>query len=252
MSFPSKLLGIWRNPRPYFTWEKYRQSYIHRCILPGLTEVELHGIRLNISKISPAMKNAIYSKSYEACEVAMCDSILNSQDRILELGSAIGFIGIYCTKKLGTTRYYSVEANPEIAAILRENYRLNGLEANLLEAAVSDQRGEINFFLGDNFWASSTIEPNASLPQKKITVKSLPLQDIIAGIPFECTTMIIDIEGGECSIRPDQIPSSIRKLIIELHPDIIGIPEMFDYLARLISAGFKVVAYSHTSFSLLR
>ena len=252
MDVLKKGIGILRNPRPYLKWSMWRSLYHYRFVLKGLKEITHYGVKLDVSAISPLIKNSIHSGQYEKAEVDMCREILDEQDCILELGSAIGFLGIYCLKSLGVADYYSVEANPAVAKLLRTNYSLNGLQPKLLEAAVSNRRGGIDFFLCKDFWSSSTLSLEAACMDKKITVEGLLFEDILAAAPFTCTAMIVDIEGGEQFLSPASIPSSVKKLVIELHPEVVGVSGMFEYLALLIASGFKVVNYSYTTFALVR
>jgi len=221
-------------------------------VVHELTEMELYGVSLDVSSISTVVKRSIYNGVYEKAEVEMCKAIVTTEDRILELGGAIGFVGIYCQKMLGVIDYYTVEANPECLNLLKRNYALNGLEPRFLEAAFGPVRGEIDFYIHNDFWESSAIVQNGNSVKKKITAMGLPLLEILNVMPFVCSTMIVDIEGGERFMSPCDIPKHIKKLVIELHPQMSGISEMFNYLAQLNKAGFEVVDYISTTYALVR
>jgi len=47
--------------------------------------------------------------------------------RFWRSGGAIGFIGLFCQKRIGIQQYFAFEANPETLGILRRNYELNTL-----------------------------------------------------------------------------------------------------------------------------
>jgi FkbM family methyltransferase len=252
VKFFLKLKSIAIKTRRFFTLEKYRLCYLHRWVLPRLKEFELCGVCLDISSVSLKMKEIIHSKLYENSEVMMCDKIIEANDRILELGGAIGFIGIYCQKKLGVSDYFSVEANPKTVSILKKNYFLNGLEPKVLTAALSDQTGSMDFFSSNDFFTSSVFLNTTFHKPEKITVDGMMFQDIIKSVPFECTAVVMDVEGAERFLNPANIPASVRKMVIELHPDILGVSEIFDYLVQLNAVGFRVVSFHYHTFALTR
>ncbi len=98
--------------------------------LPAKKRATLHSVHLDISSLSPLMKNHILQDRYEFQERRLVQQCLTKDDVILELGGAIGFIGLFCRKVIGVKHHLTVEPNPNTLAMLRRNYALNQITAS--------------------------------------------------------------------------------------------------------------------------
>jgi hypothetical protein len=65
-------------------------------------------------------------------------------------------------------------------------------------------------------------------------------------------TLIIDIEGAEQFIDFQRVPEEISKIIIELHPGVMGQEVMYNIVATLIRLGFRVAREENDTFVFLR
>ena len=190
-----------------------------RYFLPMMRRGKLAGVRLNLEGLSPMMKNIILTGRYESEERRLCDRALVAGDIVLQLGSAIGFIGLYCLKTIGVSQVYEVEANPETLRTLKANYRLNGEVARVLHTAVASEDGELELSVGGEFWENSLVAKGDST----IRVPAKELQSILKlfGYP-EITALVCDIEGAEALVDFEGLPESVRTIIIEFHPGVVG------------------------------
>ena len=93
-------------------WQNLHSRVLFKFILPHVQHATLEGVKLDISRLSPLMKNHIRTGRYEVQERRLAQQSLTRDDVILELGGAIGFIGLYCRKVIGVKHHLSVEANP--------------------------------------------------------------------------------------------------------------------------------------------
>jgi FkbM family methyltransferase len=217
-------------------WQNLHSRVLFKFVLPLMQHAELEGIKLDISKLSPLMKNHIRTGRYEVQERRLAQQSLTNDDIILELGGAIGFIGLYCRKVIGVKHHLSVEANPHTLEQLKRNYALNGLAPQVIHAAAAAEDGEIMLNVGGEFWENSIVTKDHS---KSITVPALSLSSLIAMMPASPTALVCDIEGAEQHLDFTQLPRSVKKIIIELHPEIIGRRREAQILARLYTMGFK-------------
>jgi hypothetical protein len=64
--------------------------------------------------------------------------------------------------------------------------------------------------------------------------------------------LIIDIEGAEQFIDFNALPSTVNKVIMELHPGVIGQAAVYDIVAALINRGFRVAREQNETFAFLR
>lgn len=207
-----------------------------KFLLPRTSLAELENIRLDISRLSSLMKNNILLKRYEVQGRSMASKYLKWNDTVLELGGAIGFIGLFCQKNIGITDYTTIEANPETSELLMINYALNGIKPNVWNIAVSSEDGEIELNIGNEFWSDSMVDQSRN--RCKVTVAAWSLSSILEKLDYKPTTLICDIEGAEQYLDFKALPAETDKIIIELHPDLIGEAEVNRIIADLHSIGF--------------
>lgn len=218
--------------------------------LPAKKRATLHGVKLDIRGLSPLMKNHILQDRYEFQERRLALRCLTRKDVVLELGGAIGFIGLFCRKVIGVRHHVTVEPNPNTQAMLRRNYALNKMEPRLIEAAASAQDGEISLDIGGEFWENSIVTASAS--SKRITVPSLSLPSIIRRMSEPPTALICDIEGAEAYLDFAQLPSSVTRIIIELHPGIVGEDAVKRVVEQIHSLGFHTRVVEENTWLFIR
>lgn len=189
--------------------------------------------------MSLEMKSVIVKGLYEAAEKASCQSMIQPGDRIIELGGAIGYIGLFCLLKCKAESVVSVEANPATAAMLRANYRLNGREATVIEAAVVKKEGVIEFNVGADFWADGIA--NQGEGRKKIQVNGQTLAQILSTVRNNPNVLIADIEGAEAELDWKSLPLTLDRIIIELHPRQYGATVMYRIISAIVNRGFDFV-----------
>jgi FkbM family methyltransferase len=188
--------------------------------------------------------------TYEAAEVAACTNLIQPGDRILELGGAIGFIGLYCLINRGAASVISVEANPHTVESLRDNYLRNGRTAQVINAAVAEESGSVEFCVGTDFWTDG-LHANAE-GQRRIVVEGKPFSTIWEEAKGTPNALITDIEGAEIYIDWRQLPKEIETIIIEIHPSVYGHPAAFRILQSILDKGFEVRFFEANVFGLKR
>jgi FkbM family methyltransferase len=237
----------------HFAWQEFLVRYRFKYVLPKITETTLDGVRLDLSTLSLKVRNRILMGIYEAHEKQMCQEYLAPDDAVVEIGSAIGFVGLICQKVIGIQRYFSFEANPATLEVMRRNYALNGLTPIAWNLALGPQEGFVQLEVSSDFWENSVFsaeQPGA--PGELIKVAAAPLRRILELVEDPVNVLIIDVEGAEQFIDLDEIPSTVTKLIIELHPKVIGPRKTYDLISGLVQRGFSVESTSDTTFALLK
>ncbi len=156
---------------------------------------------------------------------------------VLEVGSAIGFVALYCMKQLGIADYAMVEANPDLLDVLEENFRLNGLPPpHVLNIAVGPQDGQATFNISRDYFASSLNGKNVIVGS--ITVDQRTIPSILAGLPFTPNVLIMDIEGAEIDI-PVAHFALFDKIIVEFHERFVGPEPVRKLVDGLLALGFE-------------
>lgn len=215
-------------------WRGFHSRLRFKFVLPRVRTAKLEGVKLDISTLSPLMKNIILTGRYESQERQLARKALGKHDIVLELGGAIGFIGLYCRKVLGVKHVTSVEANPHTLRLLRRNYELNGLAPHVLHAAAAATDGEIDLNIGGEFWENTVTGTSSNT----VRVPARSLASLIRQMPEPPTVLICDIEGAEQYLDFTELPTGVTKIIIELHPAMIGEEKVAGLIASLAMLGF--------------
>ena len=196
------------------------------------------GIKLSLRGASPRVRFSLLT-GYEVDDARLCRKYLTSQDNVLELGSAVGFVALYCIKKLGVTNFAMVEANPALLPIMQENFALNAVTMpTYLNVAAGAKDGEAIFNVSADYYASSlhTISNTATA----LTVRQLSLPSIIAEIGFRPNVLIMDIEGAETQI-PIAHLALFDTIIVEFHRRFVGDAPIDAIISGLETQGFMLL-----------
>ena len=238
-------------PEPLTQWWNWLWiRYYFKFVLPKIEFAEVDGIRLDLRAFSSKVRNRLL-RGYEQSERRMCQEFLKPTDSVLEIGGGIGFIGLFCQKKIGIRNYLTVEANPNTIEILKRNYSLNGLLPAVWNYAVAKTRGTVELHIGGDFWehfiGTAQNETNSA-----VSVPSLPFDELLGKAGKEFNVLIIDIEGAERFIDFAKLPQSVTKIIIELHPHLIGQRAVTAFLTTLNNHGYQVRCEDGNTFALLK
>ena len=181
--------------------------------------------------------------AYEQHEIALVKQHLKENDRVLELGTGIGFVSAYCAKIVGSEKVYSFEGNPSMEPIIRELYRKNNVNPNLSIAMLGEGEGEKSFYVDDkSFLASSVTKIDAENVQ---LVKEQKLNEAIAAI--RPSYLVMDIEGGEYDIFKMIDFQTICKVQFELHPNLLTAKQVAYIFEKLAAANFIQVGEGHST-----
>lgn len=189
---------------------------------------DLSGVQVEdkFGVFSRALVRAFSNGRYERLERMAIEASLQKGDRVLELGAGCGVTGVAAAQIVGAKSVTSVEANPTLIPTIRHIHDINGAsEINLINALASGRQGKQDFYVSEDFWASS-LDPET--PAIKETV-NLDVVDINALIKKQKSNVLIcDIEGAEFDLFEEIDLRPIDLVIIELHPT----DDNFDQVAR--------------------
>lgn len=182
---------------------------------------------------------SLYRDSHEAAEREIVDRHLDEQDVVLECGAGLGVVTILCCRKVGSHRVHTFEANPDMEPLLRKNFALNNVAPNLQIKLVGLDDGEGEFFIDQKFVTSSRFEHGGEQRGVAQTVPAVALQSLIDSI--QPSFLIMDIEGAEVDLADERLNlSPLKKLCIEMHPQIVGHEAVSRVIGRLIAQGFAL------------
>ncbi|MGA8516325.1 MAG: FkbM family methyltransferase [Burkholderiaceae bacterium] len=196
------------------------------------------GIKLSLQGASPRVRFSLLT-GYEVDDARLCRKYLKAGDKVVELGSSVGFIALYCIKNLGITDFAMIEANPALHPIMLKNFALNAATLpTYLNVAGGAEDGEVTFNVSVDYYASSL---NAiTNTETALTVRQLSLPSIIAEIGFKPNVLIMDIEGAETQI-PIAHLALFDTIIVEFHRRFVGDAAIDAIIAGLVAHGFKLM-----------
>lgn len=202
--------------------KRFRKIRGRALSLLGKDIVRNQGVVLSTSDpvISSKLQRQLYRGAYEKPEADILKATLRETDIVLELGAGIGFISILAAKTVGSDRVFTYEANPGAIPVIRRNYQLNGVMPNLRNAALSadTRRAERTLHVGNNLSGGSFYQQGETREEIRVPVASLKEEIASIGPSY----LIVDIEGAEKDILSRETLRSVERVLIELHPDIIG------------------------------
>lgn len=201
------------------------------------TFVTINNVKLytNDQLLSPKIRNILFQGKYEQEEISILKKVLERNDRILEVGAGLGFLSAYCSKKIDSSSVFAYEANPHLKQLIYKNYRINKVFPNLENCILenSDLKSK-KFFIEKDFYSSSTFQRSDDANGTCVPVKNLN-REINRIKP---TFLIVDIEGGELDFFNEIKFNTIEKIILEVHPKIIGMRGTNSVIKKLLDSGY--------------
>ena len=208
--------------------------------------VNVEGIKMRVDRrMSPFQVNKLISGRHTREERRLLIHRLEPDDVVMELGGGIGMLATACALKIGGNRVYSYEANPILESLIRENYALNEVNPELKMCMLEKEVGSRTFHVSEHFSRSSAYKA-ADDNTTAYEVPVEPLNDEIARI--KPTVLIMDVQGSEGELLSFADLSTVEKLLVEVHPDMLGINNANSLRRSLRSQGFAEIARSGQSF----
>lgn len=188
-------------------------------------------------RISTTLRKTILRGEYEKNEMDIVSKTLCSDDRVLEFGAGIGLLSTYCALEIGGERVKTFEANPFMQPLITKTFALNGVSPALVIGAIGPMNGQLELHVRENFWASSSHRDRARGSIQTITVPMHGMhEEILAMRP---TYLFIDIEGAEEKLVGSSELPGVKKVMVELHPELIGEEGVGNFLRWLSDLGFR-------------
>lgn len=183
---------------------------------------------------------------YEAPERSILYTALRPQDRVLEIGTAVGVLSMTAASIVGPQNVVTYEANPYILEDARRNFTVNGFDAIRSFNAVLQARAKMAgvpptmpFAVSRDFWASrlgATIDDPDIVDV--VDVPTASLEDAIEA--HRANFLVCDIEGGEADLLLQADLGSIDTIVIETHYWAAGKRAISDLVRKFTMDGFDI------------
>lgn len=208
-----------------------------RALRPSI--IRHFGVRLALDPtvLSPAIVESLYRGGYEGPEVEIVRATLAPDDRVLEIGGGLGFVGVIAAQIVRPPgQILIVEANPQLIPLMERNFALNGVRPTVRNVVLGKGgASEVSFYLHDDFWASSLVKFSGGREIK------VPQRDVRGAFDeFRPTYLIVDIEGGEIDLFDGLSLDGVEKLCLEVHPGQTGQPAIDRMFASFARQGFAL------------
>lgn len=186
--------------------------------------------------LSDRHRKLLQKDNYESKEAEAALKAVKSSDIVMELGGGLGFMSSLIMMNRKPEAYHLFEANPALIPYIRAVHRFNGLEGIDVRNAMLDTEAAeaANFYVRNDFLASSMADDLGDANGGVIRVEQIPVLAINAVMrEIKPSFLVCDIEGAEARILPKADLSSLRAVLIELHPQTTGqsgIQAVFDVM----------------------
>lgn len=219
-TLPGPVVGALRRLRR--AARRFERTVVYEGVSIPMDDPNIHG----------PVASLIRQHRYEFGEVRALKAMLQPDDVVLEVGAGIGFLSCLCSKLVGGDRVHAYEPDPRLRASITRLHALNGVTPNVTFGAVSDAAGTARLATAETFWDSRLAESGVEVP-------SYAFDDVLASTG--ATFVLLDCEGTERELLLERtLPPAVRKLVVELHPELIGARDCTRIVAGLLADGFEL------------
>jgi FkbM family methyltransferase len=215
-------------------------------------KIPFHGTRIltHDQEVKNKTKALLFWKMYESSEVRFVNQYIDSSYDVVELGGSIGAVSIQLGKKIKGKKLISLEANPSLIGIQKENLLANGITSfQQIHAAYGSEKQTVWFALGEENTLGRIGEKGMD---KGFFVETMSLQSIVAAYGLSDYALVCDIEGAEIDLllHEQQALRMCKLLIIETHETVYKnrryTPEEMKTL--LLQMGFELIDQHGVNF----
>ena len=152
---------------------------------------------------------------------------LQPGDGFVDVGANIGFFSLLASRKVGPRgSVVSIEASPEIYALLQTNISRNRARVRALNFAASDSRGQLELYAGDECNCGTTTIAAAPGTIAKAVVQAAPLDELLTPEEAAQARLVkIDVEGAEAAVIAGAellLQRQDCEFLVELHPEMLA------------------------------
>ena len=177
---------------------------------------------------------SLYHGDYEAPERLIAREMIRPGDKILEAGAGMGLVSLTMARIVGAENVVSYEPMPAAYSLLVDNALLNDLAIDHRPRALSVTNGSVKLYIDANVVASSLY---ARANSTSIEVDSDGIVETLQ--TTGANALVLDVEGSEVELIKSSPLTGVEKIIMEIHPHIVGEPAINAMLEHLSVSGFR-------------
>jgi FkbM family methyltransferase len=195
------------------------------------TPIVYHGMTVPVSAHMPLpILIQIAEDAYERPELLAAEGMIQPGDRVLEMGTGLGIVSGLIGRMSDNIEIRSFEANPNLLPHIADLHRMNNItNVHVQHAMLEPNPSETTrtFHIHKYFSEGSIYQTEMS----EDTIE-IPVVDLNAVVKeFQPTMLVCDIEGAEEIVIPNADLSTLRALVLEVHPKVMsraGMKAIFD------------------------
>lgn len=165
------------------------------------------------------------SKQYEQREADAVRAQVGPDDVAMELGAGIGFMSTLMARSCKAAHVHAFEANPALIPYIAKVHALNEVSdrVSVTNAVLAGRKGKAKFYQRAHFSASSLEADPPGVASPVVAEHEVPALNIrkVMG-EIKPSVVVCDIEGAEAALVPLMDLSTVRLMVVELHPQWIG------------------------------
>ncbi len=173
--------------------------------------------------VAPEVKASLFWGFYEKAEIKFINRYLRRDLDAVELGGSLGVVTCQLRKRIDDCRrIVCIEANPELAALIRRNLNLNQLNENVsvIAKAIDYEapgQGEVFFVSGEDSLGGRVTRRQTA--ENGFVVEETTLSQILHEHNIADYVLISDVEGAEVGIAmcEGEALKRCKQAIIEFH-----------------------------------
>lgn len=181
---------------------------------------------------------------YEHRERSLAALLLRPDDRVLEVGTAIGVVAMNAAALVGAENVTTFDANPTMTRDAGLNFAYNRLAIRahngvLRNRSRLDERTHTRFYIAREFWASQLAGSEADPGfVGAVDVPFHTLEDEVERCG--ANVLICDIEGGEYDLLVGADLRRLRLIIAEIHFWAVPAEKLDDWARSIVLQGFAI------------
>jgi FkbM family methyltransferase len=221
---------------PYHYFNKIRRNNIKTISL----DMTKYGINKKFQMRLPQKDDGLSQQLtiYKFREPINCKyycEFITEQDRLLDIGSNVGFFPILGGR---ASKIVCVEPLEELIPLLIENIRSNNLseKSEIIHAAVGNK--QLLYLEANHQMNLSKIVEGANGNTREVT--GVTLRELVS--KYDTNVIRMDVEGYEHEILFNQIPERVNKISLEFHTGLMGNEKSAELLNYFKQEGFT---YDH-------
>lgn len=193
-------------------------------------------VAIDLERWPAKILRALLRRHYEKHELRLVSRLLTPDDRVIELGSAIGVVALAASRTVPSEQICCFDANPEMVAASAANFRHAGKAISARNAVmVADGSAPATMtFYKTPYFLSSSLSPDTA-DATPVEIETRPLAATIS--QQAANVLIVDIEGGEFDLLAATDLSAVEKLVLEIHVSMAGVDACLKLVSDLQQKG---------------